>query len=103
MVYHAVDYQNNIWHAEDQVPNWCSRTVEESTCGAFDLLNATFSRVLIMFVGFRLLAPYPIIAKKLAYTTHKLVLCIIIPDVDWYSTNAEAVFKELENVKSWLE
>ena len=40
--------------------------VKDGTCGAFDLLNAMFGRGLILFVGFRLLAPYTISTKKLA-------------------------------------
>ena len=67
--------------------------VEDGTCGAFDILNAMFGRVLIMFVVFILLAPYPISAKNLAHNPNKLFLCIIRPDVDWNVILAEAGLK----------
>ena len=69
-------------------------------CGAFDLLNETFVRVMIMFVGFIFLAPYPTIAKKLPHTPHKLFLCIIRLDFDWGVTLVEPVLKDLGNVKA---
>ena len=63
--------------------------------GAFDILNTMFVRVLILFVGFRLLSPYPIIAKNLAHTPHKLFMCIVRKDVDWGATIAKEVLKDL--------
>ena len=69
-------------------------------CGAFDILNAMFVRVIIMFVGFRCIAPYCINPKKIAHTPHKIFLYIIILDVDWGATLAEAVLKDLGNVKA---
>ena len=81
----------------------CTRTVEDGKCGVFDILNAVFFRVLILSVWFGLLAPYPISAKKLAHTPHKLLLCIIRPDIYWEATLMGEVLKDLVNVKAWLE
>ena len=68
--------------------------------GAFDILNETFDRVLILSVRFILLAPYPISVKKFAHTPYKLFLGIIGPYIDGDSTLAESVLKDLGNVKS---
>ena len=68
--------------------------IKDGASGDFDLLNAVFSRVLILFVGFRLFAAYYISTKKLAHTTHKLLLCIVIPDVNSNAMIAEAVLKD---------
>ena len=69
-------------------------------CGVFDILTATFDRVLILLVGLILLAPYPISMKKLVHTTHKSFLCIIRPGVDWDAILAEAILKDIYNVKA---
>ena len=99
---HAVEYHNGILHADDTGPTWCTIMVKDGTCGAFNLLNATFRRVLILFVGFIFLATYPISVNNILHSPHKIFLCIIIPDVYWGSTLAELVLKYLGDVNAWL-
>ena len=99
-VCHAVEYSNDVCHAEEPGLSWCAITVDDGTCGEFDLLNATFGKFLILFVGLRFIAPYSIIKNNLVHTPHKIFLCIIIPDVDWYATLVEGVLKELGNFKA---
>ena len=52
---HAVEYLNGIVHAYEPGPTWCARTIKDGASGTFNLLNLTFSRVLVMFVRFRFL------------------------------------------------
>ena len=76
--------------------------IKDGASGDFDLLNAVFSRVLILFVGFRLFAAYSISTKKLAHATHKLLLCIVLPDVNSNAMIAEAVLKDFGKFQAWL-
>ena len=71
-------------------------------CGAFDILNAMFVRVIIMFVGFRCIAPYCINPKKIVHTPHKIFLCIIRTDIDRNAMLMEAVLKNLVNIEAGL-
>ena len=58
--------------------------------------------VLVLLVILRLLAPYPIVAEKLAYTPNKLFLRIIRPDIDWNATLEEAVLNNPGNIEAGL-
>ena len=74
--------------------------IKDVTSGAFYILNVAFIRVLILFVVFRLFAAYSISAKNLAHTTHKLLLCIFVPDVNRNTKIAESVLKDFGNVQA---
>ena len=68
--------------------------------GAFYLLNASFSRVMILFVDIIFFSAYSIIAKKFDHTPHKLFLGIVGPDVNINVMLAETVLKYFGNVQS---
>ena len=95
----AVEYRNSIFHTYDPVPTWCTRIFKYGASGVFDILNATLSRFLILFVGFRLFSAYSIGAKKIAHIPHKLFLCIVVLDVNRNATLVEAVLKYFVNVQ----
>ena len=76
--------------------------IKDGDSGAFDILNAAFIRVLIMFLGFRIFSAYYISVKKLAHTPNKIFLWIVGPYVNRNSIIAEAVIKDFGNVQDWL-
>ena len=93
-VRNAVEYLNYICHTYEPGSIWCNITIKDGASGNFYLLNASFSRVVILFVEFILSSAYSISAKKLEHTPHKVFLCIVEPDINRTDTLVEAILKE---------
>ena len=72
--------------------------IKDGESGHFNLQNATFSTVLVVFVRFRLLTYHYVGPYNFAHTPHELLLCIIGSDVDRNPTLAEAVMENFIDV-----
>ena len=90
----AVENREITCRTEEPGPTMCSRTIK--------FLDMALGSVLVLLVILRLLAPYPIVAEKLAYTPNKLFLRIIRPDIDWNATLEEAVLNNPGNIEAGL-
>ena len=101
-VRNAVEYLNYICHTYEPGSIWCNITIKDGASGNFYLLNASFIRVMILFVEFIFFSLLHKWKEAWAHSPQSLLVHFLDQMSILMSRSWKPFWKTLANIQAWL-